>query len=954
MHRRCRSLCLLLALAGCEDGPNQVYQPSPPNAGNVWNDGMPDGGVVDPVTQDFTGIEGGNNKQEICTGDQKAMRWAAMVMEPMVPPTTGAGLDISGMGWKGLTIEQAEKINCQSDSLGDDYGDGDQTNAWGDSQEVLVEYQVSNRKITHISFNPGYVGKLKFKSADGMHNYVIQIGSPIYRDGKSMTLDWVSNGGQTFIAVADEIYRGMMATFAPAVPAEDPGVTCFDTGACTKGNFGDAAFFGVQPLGWFFGVDSQSAPQPTPSIVSNIDQYLAKVLPFSFASSMLKLDAEGPVASAGKLGKATSACSLKMGMTYSDFLANCVQVNHDAAKDQTELDMLLGGIDHERERFTFDVQGVDINFKYVGLAPTAIISDKDLPHPSDIAVEMGVDQSTLGVISNDHDNTGKLDLHGSGAVYKEYARLVRERLLALKGITDGPITNCLYPNPLPDPFDPKVFKTKLPKYCTGFEGMITAAPPTAAGDPVNLGMDATKVSSALKLGLKLGHASAAFCWDATGDLTTDGAGNLVNGYQDCDQGDMFSTSFARVLAVFGKGSTANLPSDAQDVRFFFKMYSTALIKYLTVAGQGTPPDLSTVKLDADSLFFDSQGAGQFEIVEYIDRRYAKKGATAADDVPPTDFTFEADVKNGIFNSYDFSHTLLRGETALYNAMLTSATDAPGQEDDALLSNMFGSPVLRNGWTQSSKGKSAYYCATTLDPDNCDSMTPPLDANGAPLLDDQMRPILAPYRGAFEGASTVFQLGPTKIKVSKTYPGIASALVSVPLPVDPYNAAGAGLKPMSVLVPWSPKQPGEGFPVALTSTLDKFISTAQMDFSGETITANVDYDAVIDPNTGLPMSDGTIQLLAVESSDFLGDVFLCQDDATGDLLSVRMYSPVADVLQWIDAHPSVTDSCGLIVRYSPYNNFVDYITSLTNGVRLGITQGGGFGRVVDVTLFVPGQ
>ena len=59
-----------------------------------------------------------------------------------------------------------------------------------------------------------------------------------------------------------------------------------------------------------------------------------------------------------------------------------------------------------------------------------------------------------------------------------------------------------------------------------------------------------------------------------------------------------------------------------------------------------------------------------------------------------------------------------------------------------------------------------------------------------------------------------------------------------------------------------------------------------------------------------------------------------------------------VLDWINTHPAAAQSCDFIVRYSPYNNFPDYITSRRNGVTLAITQGGGFGRVVDVTLWDP--
>ena len=93
----------------------------------------------------------------------------------------------------------------------------------------------------------------------------------------------------------------------------------------------------------------------------------------------------------------------------------------------------------------------------------------------------------------------------------------------------------------------------------------------------------------------------------------------------------------------------------------------------------------------------------------------------------------------------------------------------------------------------------------------------------------------------------------------------------------------------------------------------------------------------------------------ERLSFPGRVlFLCQDPDTSDLLAARMYTPVANILDWIEDHPKAVNACQLIIRYSPFGNYADYITSLSSGVRLGVTQGGGQGRIVDVTLFVPGQ
>jgi hypothetical protein len=66
----------------------------------------------------------------------------------------------------------------------------------------------------------------------------------------------------------------------------------------------------------------------------------------------------------------------------------------------------------------------------------------------------------------------------------------------------------------------------------------------------------------------------------------------------------------------------------------------------------------------------------------------------------------------------------------------------------------------------------------------------------------------------------------------------------------------------------------------------------------------------------------------------------------------MYTSAGTVLNWFSAHPGASSSCGMVFRYSPIGNYLDFITSQTNGVRLGINPGAGGGRVVDVVLFDP--
>ena len=962
----------LLGLTGCEDGPNQTYNPAPAGAGDLLNNGNT-AGTVDPTKAGYAlpDASAGTNKQVLCDGPTTQKTWAAAFEKPILPPHSAGGIDIAGGDtWQGLTIEDAEdpKKNglCQSTNAGDIFGNGTLANYWGDNAEIIANYRVSNHKIIGTLLRPGYLGTINLTSRDKKHLYTIPISTQIQKDGAQFDLHWATN--KNFLDEANELYDALIATFAPGFP---PDNDCQSSRRCIIGSFGDVAYFFVPALGSALWIPNRNAAQPAPSILNRIDQDLAKVLPFSFADPYLKLDAQGPVGLGGKLGTAAASCTLGMGLTYGDFIQNCVQISGDAAKDKTELNKLLGGLTHGTERFRFDVQGVDVNFTDNTLAPDAIIGDTDLPTVDDTSTQFAIDQSTLGRIANDRIGnvpTADRDNHGAGLVYLEYARLVQEALSKNfpgneKALGD---TRCLAPS-----VDPK--NPVYPVGCTGFEGFVshfasTAFPRNGVGYALS-----TKINSGYDGGLKPGHLQAAFCLDATGNAAD---------YQHCSSpagsergeivgssGDIFATSFGRVLAVMGKNKVTNLPSEAQDVRFFFRQYVIALLKYLTVSGtpaNETPDAVHAVVIDPDNLFFDSIGAGQFEIGEYVDRRFASKTAD------PTDIVVTADVKNGIFNSYNFSRDIIRGETALYASMLEDQSHGVGQENTALLTNMFGSPILAKAWKDipdpvnpGTPLATAYYCATTLDKAKCTitsggsstTYTPPLDAQGKVLLDETGRPLLSPYKGAFGIARTSWTLGTTPISIKTTAPAIQQATIRIPLHKDPYDQTSdppVGGKPLlEIMVPWVPKQPGIGFPVALTGTRDKFIETYQLDLSGNTISANIDYDVVLDPN-GNPVKTGDIVLKAVETTDFLGNVFLCRDEISKDILAVEMYTPVAVILDWFAAHPGTYQSCGTIIRYSPYGNYADFITSLTNGVRLGITQGGGFGRVVDVTLFTPGQ
>jgi hypothetical protein len=201
-----------------------------------------------------------------------------------------------------------------------------------------------------------------------------------------------------------------------------------------------------------------------------------------------------------------------------------------------------------------------------------------------------------------------------------------------------------------------------------------------------------------------------------------------------------------------------------------------------------------------------------------------------------------------------------------------------------------------------------------------------------------------------------------------------AYVNIPNMPNPFNSnmdllvAGGATPPkvgaagsIQVTVPWTPEVDGVGFYIPTSGTTSKFVETAQLDFTGVLETYLLDYVPWTDPKTGV--ADGSIRIEAIEGDDFLGEVFLCQDNGTAggtagdilgtqDLLGVHMYDTGGQVLQWLTDHPGAQDICNIIVQYSQYDNYLDFIASLTAGVVVGISQGAGYGRITDVQIFDP--
>lgn len=527
----------------------------------------------------------GQTRATVCSPEEQAAAFERMVSAPIVPPRMFGGLDIAGSSWTGATVEDAEQTLCQASALGGDVET--KTYSWGPNGEVLVSANRESNKIDFIQLNRGYRGTLEFRSrADGprpnpfgQHTYSLGLDRPLQRDGQTWAFDW-SNAKQ-----ATELFDAMMATFAPDLPSTQDDCTVDGSCVARMGPPGEA-YFGARPLGFYFHVPDASGTQPAPSTPDFVYEYFVKTMPFSSAAMTLKLDAEGPIATIGNLGDIAGGrrCTMQLGMTYGVFLDGCVNVSRDEAVNAQTRQKLLGGASNKDGIWAFDVVGVRPNF--------TAREGEAMPASDAKAAQLELDLRSSGKVLNDYaaDRT-TLTLTGTGAVYREYARLVQKELHQLLppnvprfGIG---APECL----LPAGADPATWHPA--EGCTGLEQMITPALPDTADAGVNTMSVGPQVATTLgfRSVLKPGDLAAVFCADPG---TFHHCGHGPEGLPGRSR--VWQGTLDKVTKVLGKGSADNLPVAARSVHFYVALWSKALVKYLNAAALA-PTDLSKPELD---------------------------------------------------------------------------------------------------------------------------------------------------------------------------------------------------------------------------------------------------------------------------------------------------------------------------------------------------------------------
>ena len=158
-----------------------------------------------------------------------------------VPPaTTNTSADFTSETWTGLTLDQAEQINCQSTNEGDIYGDGTVFGMQALGRQRRSRGELHRRDLPDHPSGPRSrlhrhrsTAKGRPGGANAASTYVIPVGAPITKDGNSLDIDWTN--AATKAAKINELYDAVAASYS-AFGAEPD---CLGSGHCISNKLTD-------------------------------------------------------------------------------------------------------------------------------------------------------------------------------------------------------------------------------------------------------------------------------------------------------------------------------------------------------------------------------------------------------------------------------------------------------------------------------------------------------------------------------------------------------------------------------------------------------------------------------------------------------------------------------------------------------------------------------------------
>ena len=351
-------VCLAGLLVGCEDGPDQIFKPNPPELDPGKLNGVSNLGHLADGRQPF---EFQTSKQEqgtvqICQADEQAKRWAKMVKEPIRPTIGAGGLDLRGTPvWSGLSIDDAQQQMCQA------YVYGTEIVYWGDNAEMLAFYDTKTRLIDRLVTLTGYEGTI---DAGG---FVIANNQPIMKDGsKLQNPDSDDNLRAMNIAMLKKFRKEVKNPEKRDCVAEN---TCYTLDWFTLKRY------------VFEDMMLDFATEPEGDKVDHIGINLKRA--FELTGADVTFNAPQATAGTAPVPQVTwgASCKTTLGVTWEHVLDNCLGIDPP--------EKALTRPVWSNEALYADMGGLQLYMQRPALKSDAVIPDDAKPDKADEVVAMG-------------------------------------------------------------------------------------------------------------------------------------------------------------------------------------------------------------------------------------------------------------------------------------------------------------------------------------------------------------------------------------------------------------------------------------------------------------------------------------------------------------------------------------------------------------------------------------
>ncbi len=395
-----RALCVLGALSllwGCEDGPEQIYEPDNPNP--TVRNGYEGGSFVQPGDVPLEIVE--CNAAELgetrfCCEQEHEQVVQSMVVKPIIP----------GEGLGGVKVWSPDGPPTHADDLLGRPEDGkfcDPTiysNAltWGPTNEIIAFINEETRLIENLVATEQYIGTLEgtYQGYDPVTGAAgeyavrivlrerLRIGDHEFdqfaasAEQENTPNSWLNH------KVVTELYRFIRQSYfgdSPDKFAED--FSCVDSNACniiyTSQNSGPQDTV-------VYLVDSGFILVFTPDgHIANVYVEPVRVAPFE--NAMVRMGTPGEAGGMGTLAPtvASDACTLDLsaGMTWGQVKSMCIGENADEALKRFTYD-----VSGQRDAVTVDFNGISLSFLHDTVAKGLLL---DGEQPADDDVLFGID-----------------------------------------------------------------------------------------------------------------------------------------------------------------------------------------------------------------------------------------------------------------------------------------------------------------------------------------------------------------------------------------------------------------------------------------------------------------------------------------------------------------------------------------------------------------------------------